>query len=643
MAYGDVALVSNNRYTFREAEGDANANLAAMMSPAGGAVRVPVWLAGLRTVIDEIDLGAAGVDFAGQTQPWVGVLDVPGTSTIGLTFSANATPIIETLNAGGAPPPAVTFPETQTRIGGVTSFTPLSDDLASLGTTTLQWADLFLASGGVLAWNNTDRITHTALTLTLSGIATLVGPATLTLFNTATTTLNIAGAATTITVGAATSATTWTGQSVTLTGANSTNNTTLTVANTSNAAAASHAILDVSVGGTTSTGDPQVRLSILGATGGYIALDNSDRDRFFAGFGTTVGAAQWLRVDQGGTQAVGTPSLITFWPQAGSAATAGTDAVVGLGVAAVTVTVTNQTQRTSLFPMFNIAAITIAQSGGVVIADKAAGVAAVGATAGASVTLTHSSAFRALTGGAAVNVSGVYHETQTAGTTGNYQTLYAVSTGARPALADHASVQAIDFADGDTRLMVQAEQGIEIAIGKSTIQPNSATEMAFSVTNEALVVGSEGSVVIPYLSQTGALFTDAIGGDVNGAIGVNYDSDTGPTATLEVRVEGAWLSVAVTGYLIQARTLGGRQGWWHPNQIIGDETVDETVCVVCGERMGEGDSVAMYGNLVMKDSYGRASGLHAVFGHQHLERDSEVVSLKARIETLETRLKALTN
>jgi len=184
--------------------------------------------------------------------------------------------------------------------------------------------------------------------------------------------------------------------------------------------------------------------------------------------------------------------------------------------------------------------------------------------------------------------------------------------------------------------MVQTELGIEIAIGNSTIQPNSATEMAFAVVNTALTVGSAGSVVIPYLSQTGAAFTDAIGGNVNGAIGINYDSDTGPTATLEGRVEGAWNSVSLTGYEIQGRTLGGRQGWWHPNQIIGEGLVDETICVVCGERIEPKQSIAMWGNYY-RDSHGHQN-LHAVFGHQPLERDTYIASLESRIAELEDKL-----
>lgn len=116
------------------------------------------------------------------------------------------------------------------------------------------------------------------------------------LLNTVTTNLSLGGAATTIAIGAAASDTTWTGQSFTLTGANSTDNTVLAVTNTSNAAAASHSYVDVSVGGTTSTGDPQLRLTIPGGTSWYAGVDNSDSDVFEIGTGTAVGTATYIRI-----------------------------------------------------------------------------------------------------------------------------------------------------------------------------------------------------------------------------------------------------------------------------------------------------------------------------------------------------------
>lgn len=47
---------------------------------------------------------------------------------------------------------------------------PVTSDGAALGSTTKMWADIFLASGGVVNWNNGDvTITHSANTLTFAG------------------------------------------------------------------------------------------------------------------------------------------------------------------------------------------------------------------------------------------------------------------------------------------------------------------------------------------------------------------------------------------------------------------------------------------------------------------------------------------
>jgi len=79
---------------------------------------------------------------------------------------------------------------------------------------------------------------------------------------------------------------------LTMSQAASTTNSVITLANTSNAAAASHAILDIQVGGTTSTGDPQLRLTIPGGTSWYAGADNSASDAFIIGTGQPSGQAR---------------------------------------------------------------------------------------------------------------------------------------------------------------------------------------------------------------------------------------------------------------------------------------------------------------------------------------------------------------
>lgn len=50
------------------------------------------------------------------------------------------------------------------------SLSPTTSDALALGTTSLMWSDLFLASGGVINWNNGDvTLTHSADALTLGG------------------------------------------------------------------------------------------------------------------------------------------------------------------------------------------------------------------------------------------------------------------------------------------------------------------------------------------------------------------------------------------------------------------------------------------------------------------------------------------
>lgn len=52
------------------------------------------------------------------------------------------------------------------------NITPLASDGAALGTSSLMWSDLFLASGGVVNWNNGDvTLTHSADTLAFAGAA----------------------------------------------------------------------------------------------------------------------------------------------------------------------------------------------------------------------------------------------------------------------------------------------------------------------------------------------------------------------------------------------------------------------------------------------------------------------------------------
>lgn len=63
----------------------------------------------------------------------------------------------------------------------------------------------------------------------------------------------------------------------------------MTLTHPDNTATASHAYLELAVGGTTSTGDPHVRFTVPGGTNWYVGSDNSDSDALKIGTGTVVG------------------------------------------------------------------------------------------------------------------------------------------------------------------------------------------------------------------------------------------------------------------------------------------------------------------------------------------------------------------
>lgn len=219
-----------------------------------------------------------------------------GTATVALTANifnnATSAPFTKSINIG---------------VGGASgAFSDLT-----VGSATAGCSGTFTINHTAMTINRTATITHN-VAVTYSCVA---ASNTLTFFNTTTTTVNAFGAATTIAIGAAASTQTYTGQAFNYTGANSTNNTALTVENTSNAAAVSHSYVDVKVGGTTSTGSPHVRLTIPGGTSWYVANDNAGNDWLVIGTGTTIG---------GGTQIVTiNSSTISL-----AASTGGTDNVI---------------------------------------------------------------------------------------------------------------------------------------------------------------------------------------------------------------------------------------------------------------------------------------------------------------------------
>jgi len=82
------------------------------------------------------------------------------------------------------------------------------------------------------------------------------------------------------------------------------------------------------------------------------------------------------------------------------------------------------------------------------------------------------------------------------------------------------------------------------------IKARSATEIGIQVGNEALTVGTEGSLIIPVVTGTAipandaALDTDF--GDVNGALGVFFDTDTATNNRIFIRLNGVWYHAFLT-------------------------------------------------------------------------------------------------
>ena len=223
------------------------------------------------------------------------------------------------------------------------------------------------------------------------------------------------------------------------------------------------------------TGDAVLTFTGAGlTTTWYVGVDNSNLDRLKIGVGSTVGTT--TVIDLNGLTS-GQTQISRFYVPGASITLSDSDSAhyKAGNFEAATVTLAGTTQVTGLWMFLDVGVLTIAQSGGAVTVDKATGIASVSPTAGASVTLTHSSAFRARAGGAAVNVSGMYFEAQTAGTTSNHaifvETMagYAVTVGNSDADQNliHVGVSGdpvLSWDESDDEF--ESNKGIEFTAGK---------------------------------------------------------------------------------------------------------------------------------------------------------------------------------
>ena len=234
------------------------------------------------------------------------------------------------------------------------------------------------------------------------------------------------------------------------TGANSTSNTTLTVENTSNAAAASHAIIEAKVGGAVSTGDPQVRFTVPSGRSVVMGVDNDDSDAWVMSVGTALGTANILRCDTSTDGATDTITTMSRLQVAGLATTLRANAsanLVGLLVSQVTATLSGQTQITALMTYATVQPLILSAAAATIV-DKATGFDVRAPTPGSNVTLTEGRAFTIRNTNAAVGTytrqAGLVIEALTAGVTNPQILLYNGSTEHTTAVADTCSISVVD-------------------------------------------------------------------------------------------------------------------------------------------------------------------------------------------------------
>jgi hypothetical protein len=210
-------------------------------------------------------------------------------------------------------------------------------------------------------------------------------------------------------------------RTVTVSAANATNNTAITVENTSNnSSAAEHAYFEAKVGGTTTEGDPHIRFVVPSGKSYYMGIDNTHTaDALEIGLGTTVGTTRFVRFDgtNSGTD-VYTP--ISFSQFAATGSNSANSSYVGIAMGSGTFTLSGTTTATRETSNIFIEGMTIAQTGGSVQVDRASAIELKSPIPNASVTIVKSAGLHINSatetgGGVITDASAIYCEAQSVG------------------------------------------------------------------------------------------------------------------------------------------------------------------------------------------------------------------------------------
>ena len=280
-------------------------------------------------------------------------------------------------------------------------------------------ASVVLTGQTISVTNTGTTNTNIGLTLTASGGSTANTALNITAGN-----IDLNSTGTILNVGAA--GNDWTANNLIMSNAAGTSNMVLNVTNTSNTAAAEHSIVDIAVGGTTSLGDPQLRLTIPSGTSWYAGVDNSDSDKLEIGVGTAIGTTPYITLDPRTTTTAVT--AIRFDHQAPTIASATGATYNIIDFSPSTISFSGTTQMTSLQELFRFSGATISNTASSALTiDKVAQVRMRPSIAnGTNLVITHNSGIRVVSasastnGGVSTNVSGIYVENQATAGTSNY-------------------------------------------------------------------------------------------------------------------------------------------------------------------------------------------------------------------------------